>query len=121
MELIEYPLKFLNFRKVFVFINSIKIHICHFKNSRLGHDLSTSVNNRVISQWVYFRETLHTCEVCENKILSKISEFKVLHSRNVHVQLSSVPGGLSFIQSLHLQSKLPEFLLELSVVQIKGS
>ena len=45
--------------------NSFKRHICDAKNSRLGHDLHISVNNRVI---LAFREDfiftkLHICEV----------------------------------------------------------
>ena len=31
-----------------MFTNSVKRHIYHFKNSQLRHDLSTSVNDRVI-------------------------------------------------------------------------
>ena len=45
--------KFGNFRENFVFANSIKRHICNVKNSRLGQDLSWSVNDRMIS---LFRE-----------------------------------------------------------------
>ena len=41
------------FRENFIFENSVKRHICHVKNSRLGHDLPTSVDYRVISP---FRE-----------------------------------------------------------------
>ena len=45
--------------------NSVKRHICDPKNSRLGHDLHKSVNDRVISA---FREDfiftkLRICEV----------------------------------------------------------
>ena len=32
----------------FIFENSIKRHICNIKNSRLGHDIPISVNDRVI-------------------------------------------------------------------------
>ena len=28
--------------------NSVNRHICHFKNSKLGHDLPSPVNGRVI-------------------------------------------------------------------------
>ena len=41
--------KFGNFRDNFIFTNSVKRHICHIKKSRLGPDLPTSVNDRVIS------------------------------------------------------------------------
>ena len=37
----------------FISGNSVKRHICDVKNSRLGHDLHISVNDRVISP---FRE-----------------------------------------------------------------
>ena len=37
-----------NFRCNFIFANSIKRHICDAKKSRLGHDLPSSVNNRMI-------------------------------------------------------------------------
>ena len=47
-------------------MNSIKRHISHVKNSGLGHDLPTPVNDRVISPF------------CENKILAKISEITVV-------------------------------------------
>ena len=33
----------------FIFANSVKKHICNIKNSRLGHDLPTLVNDRMIS------------------------------------------------------------------------
>ena len=39
---------FRNFGENFIFANSVKIHICDVKNSRLRHDLPTSVNDRVI-------------------------------------------------------------------------
>ena len=55
----------------FVFANSIKRHICDAKNSRLGHDLPISVNDRVISA---FREDF---KFRENIALVKISEFTV--------------------------------------------
>ena len=42
-----------NFRENFIFANSIKIHICDAKHSRLGRDLRILVNDRVISA---FRE-----------------------------------------------------------------
>ena len=45
--------KFGNFCENYIFANCVKRHICHVKNSRLRHDLPTSVNGRVISS---FRE-----------------------------------------------------------------
>ena len=49
----------------FIFPKSVKRHICDVKNSRLGHGIPISVNNRVISP---FREgfiftKLGICEV----------------------------------------------------------
>ena len=40
--------KFRNFGENFILANSVKRHSCDIKNSQLGHDLSTSVNDRVI-------------------------------------------------------------------------
>ena len=40
--------KFENFHENFVFENSVKRHICDVKSSRLGPDLPTSVNGRMI-------------------------------------------------------------------------
>ena len=40
--------KFRNFRENFIFAISIQRHICDVKNSRHGHDIRRSVNNRVI-------------------------------------------------------------------------
>ena len=56
--------KYGNFRENFIFANSFKRHICDVKNSRLGHDLPISVNDRVISAFLggeggYFHETSH--------------------------------------------------------------
>ena len=65
--------KFGNFPESLIFGNSFKRQICHVKNSRLWHDLSTSVNDSVISP---FREvSFH--EFRGNKTLTKISEFTV--------------------------------------------
>ena len=41
--------KFRHFRDNFIFANSIKRHIFDVEKSRLGHDLLTSVTDRVIS------------------------------------------------------------------------
>ena len=61
--------KFGNFHENFIFTNCVKRHICHVKNPRLGHDLSTPVNDRVISQGFFlFHET---------KSVSKFFEFTV--------------------------------------------
>ena len=41
-----------NFPDNFIFVNSVKRHICDVQNSRLEYDLPISVNNRVISHFV---------------------------------------------------------------------
>ena len=54
--------------RILFFANRVKSRICHVKIMRLGHDLLTSVNDRVILPFAYtmFRE---------NITLMKISEF----------------------------------------------
>ena len=51
-----------------IFANSVKRHICDVKNSRLGPDLSTSENNRVISP---FREGFIFAKLCTCEISRK--------------------------------------------------
>ena len=51
-----------NFRENFIFANSVKRHIYDVKYSRLGHDFSISVNDRVISP---FREEFVFTKLCE--------------------------------------------------------
>ena len=41
-----------------ILANSVKRHICLIKNSLLGHDLPTSVDDTVISQGFYFHEII---------------------------------------------------------------
>ena len=61
-------------------LNGFKIHVFDVKNSQNEHDLSTSVNGRVIwpFPWFYFYETssLPSFEKIK-KNLSKFSEFTV--------------------------------------------
>ena len=71
-----------------LFLQVVLKDIFATKNSRLGYDIHTSVNNRVISQRFYFHVTLW---ICENKTLTKISKLqyllhKVLPDFTVHVQ-----------------------------------
>ena len=63
-----------NFREKFIFANSVKIHICGFKISRLGPDLPALGNDRVISS---FPDSFIFTEVREIKTLAKTSEFTV--------------------------------------------
>ena len=61
-ELIINYCKFGNFLKIFIFANSVKRYSCDIKKSRLGHDLSISLNDRVISPFpddFFFHETSH--------------------------------------------------------------
>ena len=53
--------KFGNFCENFIFVNSVKIHISDILNSRLGHDLPISVNDRVI---LPFCEDFTFAELC---------------------------------------------------------
>ena len=66
-----------NFHENFIFADSIKRHICDFKNWRIGHDVPILVNDRVISP---FREDSIFIKLRENKILAKISEFTVFQN-----------------------------------------
>ena len=54
-----------NFAKIIIFAKSVKSHISNFKNSRLGHDLPISVNDRVTAQnrEVFIFMKLRICEV----------------------------------------------------------
>ena len=56
-----------NFRDNFIFENSVKKHICDVKNSRPGHDIPLSVNDRVISPFRkgYIFTKLRICEVSQ--------------------------------------------------------
>ena len=67
-----YYCRFGNFRESFIFANCIKRHISDVKKSRLRQDLPISINDRVI---LPFREGF---KFRENKVLAKISEFKVV-------------------------------------------
>ena len=67
------------FSRDFIFANSIKRHICDVRNSRLGHDIRISVNNRVI---LPFREGFNFTKLrmrsfAKIKTLAKNSEFTV--------------------------------------------
>ena len=66
---------FRKFHEFFFFVNSFKIHINHARNSRLGHNLPTPVNDRMLSP---FGEGF-----CENNALLKFSEFTVLSNSMV--------------------------------------
>ena len=71
--------KFRNFCENFIFANSIKRHVCAVRNSRLGHDIPISVNNRVICHFarVLISRNFAIVKFWENKTLAKMSEFTV--------------------------------------------
>ena len=80
--LVKHYCKFGNFCENKNLENSVKRHISHFKNSRLGHDLPASVNDTAISPFLkdFIFTKLRICaygKFRENKILVKISEFTV--------------------------------------------
>ena len=79
MTIVLNTVNFGNFRENFIFTNSVKRHICHVKNSRQGHDLHTTVNDRVILPFCKgtFSRNFAYVKFCENKTLPKISEFTV--------------------------------------------
>ena len=56
---------------------ALKRHICDVKNSQLGHDLPTSVNDSDFAR-ALFSQNLADRKLCENKTLAKISDFTVL-------------------------------------------
>ena len=71
--------KFRNFSQNFVFLKSVKRHICDIKNSLLGHELPISVVDWVISPFCegFIFIKLPICEVFKNKTHAKISAFTV--------------------------------------------
>ena len=60
-------------------MNSVRIHIGDVLNSQPRHDLPISVNDIVILRGFYFRENFPYAKFCENKTLTKISEFTVFN------------------------------------------
>ena len=81
--------KFGNFPENFTFANSVKRHICNFKNSRLGHDFPTSVNDRVISPFhkVLFSRNFAYGKFWENKThenfrIYSISSYSFIEERD---------------------------------------
>ena len=60
--------------RILFFAKSVKKHIYHVKNSRLWHDLPTSVKDKEFSLVL---EGLIFVNLHENKTLAKISEFTV--------------------------------------------
>ena len=69
-----------NFRENCIFANSIKRHISDVKNSRLRQNLPISINDKVILLFrkvFCFHETYAYAKFRENKVLAKISKFKL--------------------------------------------
>ena len=56
-----------NFHENFIYVNSVKRHICDDKNSRLGQVFTILISKRqsdfAILRGFYFHETSHICEV----------------------------------------------------------
>ena len=59
--------KFENFGENFIFVNSVKRHICNAKISRLRHELPILVNDRVITpfcdDFIFTKLRICICEV----------------------------------------------------------
>ena len=71
--------KFENFLENFIFTKSVIRNICHVKNSSLGHDLPTSVNDRVnlpFGKGLIFKK-FPSARFREKRTLTKISQFTV--------------------------------------------
>ena len=70
------------FAKNMFFANSVKRHIGHVKTSRLGHDLPTSVYDRVILPICegFISRDFASANFRENRTLAKICEFTVWQS-----------------------------------------
>ena len=68
-----------NFRENFIFVDSIKRHICDFKHSQLEHDLPILVNVRIflLFREVSFSRNFAYAKFSENKNLAKISNLTV--------------------------------------------
>ena len=68
--------KFENFSENSIFANSVKRHICHVKNSVLGHDLPTSVNDR--ERVRHFARRNFTSNIAKIKPSQKFPNFSVV-------------------------------------------
>ena len=76
-EQLRDTVKFGTFRENFIFMKSVKRHIYDVKNSRLGHDLPTSVNDISPFREGLFSRNFAYAKFRKNKTLAKISEFTV--------------------------------------------
>ena len=65
------------FREHFIFVNRVKSHSCHANNSRLVHDLPTSVIDSDFARILFSRNFAYT-KFRKNKSLAKISEITLL-------------------------------------------
>ena len=76
-------------RKFSLFANSVKRHICDVKKSPLWHDLSLSVNDRMISpfrEYFIFQETSHMRSFAKIKPLRKFpNQQYTVESRKLEV------------------------------------
>ena len=86
--------------KIFVriyFFNSVKRHICNLENSQFGHDLPTSINNRVIC--LPFREGFHFHKTSHLRSFVKIRLKQIFFNLQYRKILSF---SLSWSRGLHL-------------------
>ena len=82
------------FRESFIFVNSVKRHGCHVKNSRLRSDLPISVNDSEISPFIedFIFTKLRICLVSRIQTLAKICKFTVPNTFERHSPNLSVSG-----------------------------
>ena len=76
------------FRENFIFANSLKRHICHFKNSRQGHDFNIY---QQMTEWsrhfarILFSWNFASAKFRENKTLRKILNLLKLTKAFIHL------------------------------------
>ena len=68
--------------RILFFANNVKRHICHGKNSRVWHDLPTSVKDK---EFFTISRNSSYAKFRENKTLAKIFEFIVPNASNIGV------------------------------------
>ena len=90
-------------RENFIFTNSVKRHICHIENSRLGHDLPASVKDSdfAISQGVYFLHNFPSRNFAKIKPLRKFPNLQqytsIKYKSNTICSASQLAEGGLFI------------------------
>ena len=104
----HYYCKFRIFAKILFLRIAFKDILGGLKIFSLGHDLHTSVNDRVfaILRGFSFHETSHICEVYENKTLTKISEFTVIRIHHEKQSGSLLQVSVAADLELHCFQKM---------------